>query len=425
MDNINSRFLSELSDVFSSDKKIEACDREMQNYIEIQKKRLDKKGLVLDYDFLDRGQNPNGTEQGWEARDEHYFAKMWNSSKIYKRVLIKNGKKISKKKKNVSVWAMVMNYINGQNMDDEIYVCPNCGNPEKIKALTAGCPYCNTSFKMDELYPKVTSYNLVYDPSKNPKEMIRYYLIVMAIVMAVMLVAIPLLIVLGVALISLILAALNLITWEAIGQGITIALGLFVQLLCAAPFVGLIAAGLILLVKLLIEGAKNAPLLKTFSTHKMFEDELKKYGQDYLPELFMSRTVGKMKAAIYSDDANELPYYEGKPLPEEMKDIVDIFFRGAIEFKKVDVINDVAHVNVDIYTEVLKENNGKATETPRVFNINMRKNISKKSSINFSISKFMCPTCGSSFNAYMHKTCPSCGNKYNVEDEDWVIESIR
>ena len=166
MANIQQQFLSELSDALSTDRKLSCCDREVQNYVDIQKDRLKKKGLLLDYEFTPRGHNPEGREMGREAKDEHYIAKMWTSTTKYTRLLQKNGKRINKKKMNANVWSVVINYLNGQNMGDEIYTCPSCGNPEKIKALTEGCPFCGTSFKMDELYPKVTSYNIVEDYSK-------------------------------------------------------------------------------------------------------------------------------------------------------------------------------------------------------------------------------------------------------------------
>ena len=424
MANINQVFLAEMSDALSTDRRLTSCDREMQQYVDIQKERLKKKGLALDYDFTGRGISPDGHETGWEARDEHYFARMWTSSNKYKRELKKNGKTIKKKKMNANVWSIVINYINGSNMEDEIYVCPNCGNPEKIKALTEGCPYCNTSFKMDELYPKIVAYNIVEDYSKDKKEMLKFYFIVCGITMGVMLVGIPIL-GLVVAVLAAIVLAFAKADIEMVGQVMMFPLGLVVQGIFTAPFMGFVIAGFILILKLFIGAAESAPLLGTFKSHKLFENELKKYGQDFMPQYFMSQTVAKMKSVIYSDNPSDLPFYAGGALSEDMKDIVDVFFRGAFDFKSVEVKNGIAYVSGDVYTRVLSERNGKVSDKDRIFHINMRKNISKKSSLNFSVSKFMCPSCGASFNAYRHKTCPSCGNPYNLEDEEWMIDSIK
>jgi len=424
MANIQQKFLSELSDALSSDRKLTSCDREMQQYVDIQKDRLNRKGLVLDYDFTGRGNLPEGIESGWEAKDEHYFAKMWHSTNKYTRLLLKNGKKINKKKMNAAVWSIVINYLNGQNMGDEIYNCPNCGNPEKIKALTEGCPYCGTSFKMDELYPKVTAYNIVEDYTKDTKELVKFYFIVSAITIVALLVVVPLL-----ALVIGIIIAIIMLMMKAdtrmILQALALPVGAIVQGIFAAPFAGFIIGGIILLIKLIIGSAKATPLLATFKSHKKFEEELQKYNQDYMQEFFMSQTVAKVKSAIYSEDPNELPFYEGSALPADMKDIVDVFFRGAMDFKSVEVTDGIAHVSADVYTKVLSETNGKAKETERVFHVNMKKNLTNKTDLSFSVSKFMCPTCGTSFNAYRHKNCPACGNAYKMEDADWVIESIQ
>ena len=108
-----------------------------------------------------------------------------------------------------------------------------------------------------------------------------------------------------------------------------------------------------------------------------------------------------------------------------MQDIVDIFFRGAMEYKNVQVVDNIAYVDADIYTEVLTESGGKAKNSDRIFSIRMKKNLSKKTALDFSVSKFMCPTCGKSFDAYKYRNCPACGSAYKMEDADWVIESIR
>ena len=254
--------------------------------------------------------------------------------------------------------------------------------------------------------------------------MLKFYLIVSAVTFGVLLVGAPILAVIFGGLGAVVMLALKSDP-EAIMQMIMLPVSALVYGIFTAPFMSLFIGGMILMGKLLIGAAKSAPLLATFASHKKFEEELQKYGQDYMQEYFMSQTVAKMKSAIYSEDPNELPFYEGPALSPEMKDIVDVFFRGAMDFKSVEVKDDIAFVSADVYTEVLSESNGKARENERVFHVNMRKNFSKKTGIAFSISKFMCPSCGVSFNAYKHKNCPACGNTYKMEDADWVIDSIK
>ena len=432
MGNIMMKFLEEMGDALSSDRKLTSCDRDMQLFNEIQKKRLKSRGLELDYDFMGRGFHAEGQEHGNEWKDGHYVAKIWSASSFYTRVLKRKNKVINKHKKTVSVWAMVLDYLNGERIDDDICVCPNCGNPAKVKELTEGCPYCGTMFKMEELYPKVINYNIVYDPSRQPKEFWKPTLIFTAIFTGCVWLSIPLAFI-----IALLIMVLLTVIFNAIGHGtsddllnmgkavFSIAGGYAAFVFFPAPFIGYVLSLIPTLARMGKEAAKATVLLGTFNSHKMFEDEMKKYGQEYMENHFMGQTVSKMKAAIYSDNPDDLPFYEGGPLPEETKNIVDVFFRGAVDYKKVEVIDNIAHVDCDVYTEILTENKGKAKNQDRIFHVRMKKNVNNRTSLDFSVSKFMCPTCGKSFDAYKHKRCPSCNNVYKVEDADWVIESIR
>ena len=432
MGNIMMKFLEEMGDALSSDRKLTSCDRDMQLFNEIQKKRLKSRGLELDYDFMGRGFHAEGQEHGNEWKDGHYVAKIWSASSFYTRVLKRKNKVINKHKKTVSVWAMVLDYLNGERIDDDICVCPNCGNPAKVKELTEGCPYCGTMFKTEELYPKVINYNIVYDPSRQPKEFWKPTLIFTAIFTGCIWLSIPLAFI-----IALLLMVLLTVMFKAIGHGTSddllnmgkavfgIAGGYSAFVFFPAPFIGYVLSLIPTLARLGREGARSAALLATFNSHKMFEEEMKKYGQEYMENHFMGQTVSKMKAAIYSDNPDDLPFYEGGPLPEETKNIVDVFFRGAVDYKKVEVIDNIAHVDCDVYTEILTENKGKAKNRDRIFHVRMKKNVNNRTSLDFSVSKFMCPTCGKSFDAYKYKRCPSCNNVYKVEDADWVIEAIR
>ena len=431
MGNIMMKFLEEMGDALSTDRKLTSCDRDMQLFNEIQKKRLRSKGLELDYDFMGRGFHEEGQEHANEWKDGHYVAKIWSASSYYTRVLKRKNKVLKKHKQTVSVWAMVLDYLNGERIDDDICVCPNCGNPAKVSELTEGCPYCGTMFKTEELYPKVINYNIVYDPSRKPKEFWKPTLIFTGIFTACIWLSIPIVAIVVTAIMVLVCVLLGTIgnvpvenMMNIVKGGLGIAAGYGAFVFFPAPFIGYVLSLIPTLARLGREGARSAALLATFNSHKMFEEEMKKYGQEYMDNHFMSQTVSKVKAAIYSDNPDDLPFYEGAALPQETKDIVDVFFRGAVDYKKVEVIDNIAHVDLDVYTEVLSENKGKAKNQDRIFHVRMKKNVNNRTALDFSVSKFMCPTCGKSFDAYKHKRCPSCNNVYKVEDADWVIESI-
>ena len=92
MANIINKFMEEMEDALSTDRKLTSCDRDMQYFTEIQKNRLRKKGLVLDYDFISRGVHAEGMEHGIEWKDGHYIAKMQTATCTYnKRLLRESG----------------------------------------------------------------------------------------------------------------------------------------------------------------------------------------------------------------------------------------------------------------------------------------------------------------------------------------------
>ncbi|MBQ3787116.1 MAG: hypothetical protein II799_07545 [Lachnospiraceae bacterium] len=408
MATIRDRFLSEMCDALSTDRKLTSCDRDMQFFIEMQKKRVRDKGLWLDYDFTRGGTDSRGKEMPNVWEDGYYFAKMWMGSASYRLVLKKDGKVIYKKRKNVNVPIIVMDAIKGAPIGDDIYVCPNCAHPAKIKDLTQGCPYCDTKFKMDELYPKVTNFNMVRDYSDVLWDLVPWLIfgILAGVVAAVTLVVV-------------------MVCWLASGhQASDMAVAMFMsaaRLVVALPFI--IVFG-VFMVGFAVEMIKTVILLVTFSSHKYFETEMKKYGQEYMSHFFMSKLVSKLKTVIFCDEPQELPFYSGGPLPAEMKDIVDIFFRGAVDYKKVFLEGNIAHVDADVYTEIVSEKNGRAKKRERIFHVRMMKNVDRPLKMTFSVTKFMCEGCGASFDATKNKHCPFCGSAYKVENEDWVIESI-
>ncbi len=409
MATIRDRFLSEMCDALSSDRKLGSCDRDMQFFIEMQKKRVKDKGLWLDYDFIRGGSDPKGKEMPNVWEDGYYFAKMWMGSASYRLVLKKDGRIIYKKRKNVNVPIIVMDAIKGAPIGDDIYVCPNCAHPAKIRDLTQGCPYCDTKFKMDELYPKVTNFNMVRDYTDIFLDLIPWFIFGV-------LAGISVLIAMLILLLGWVLAG-----HQAPSEMVLSFLMSVAHLAFVFPFV--VVAG-VFMVGFVTEMIKTVVLLATFSSHKYFETEMKKYGQEYMSHFFMSKLVSKLKTVIFCDDPGELPFYSGGALPEEMKDIVDVFFRGAVDYKNVFLEGNIAHVDADVYTEILWEKNGRAKKRDRIFHVRMMKNVDRPLKMTFSVTKFACENCGASFDATRNRHCPFCGSAYKVENEDWVIESI-
>lgn len=94
---------------------------------------------------------------------------------------------------------------------------------------------------------------------------------------------------------------------------------------------------------------------------------------------------------IYSENASDLPYYEGPPLGSRFLNVIKSSYAGAVALKKDKVRAE------------------------------LRKNIRKPIDINFSIERIQCKSCGASFNAIRMRNCPHCGARYEIGDDDWII----
>ena len=408
MDSIRHRFLEE----YSKGERLTSADSDLQFCVDTQSARLKEKGVSLDYSFQPRGRDPEGKMRPKEWGDGHYLAKMNNGTCSFRRILKKGDKRLFAKKIPAEIRVVVTDVRQNQNVEDDIYVCPNCGHPSKIKELIEGCPFCTTKFKMDELYPKVSNFNVVRDYELTQKEIISHYLL-------------PAVLIVAVAAITLPIAAAILANAGAIKMTAMDMESILLQAAIVSPFYGAVYGGMFLVGCMVAESVRSAPITLTFHTHKIFEEEMKKHGQDFMTQYFIGKTVSKLKTVIFSSDPSVLPFYTGPALPSDMKDIVDIIFRGGLAFKDVQVSDNVAHVDADIYTEVLSEKDEKVERKNRIFHVKMAKNLSTKTSLDFSIKKLQCDSCGASFDAYKNKICPFCGSEYKMLDSDWIIESVK
>ena len=409
MSSIRHRFLEEYSDACKAGKRITTADSDLQFCVDTQLERLKEKGLSIDYSFQPRGRDPEGEAHSSEWGDGHYYAKMNTSTCSFSRILEKGDKRIFSKKIPAEVSVVVTDVWENQHVEDDMYVCPNCGHPSQIRELIEGCSFCSTKFKMDELYPKVSDFNVVKDYELSKKEVIAKYLLPAIIICAAAMIIIPLVSVL-----------FSYDSSKAMDMS-----DILLQAALVSPVYGVIYGGLFLVGCMIAESIKTAPIILSFHTHKTFEEEMKKHGKEFMTRYFIGKTVSKMKTVVFSSDPSILPFYTGPELSSEMKDIVDIVFRGGLAFRDVKTNGGIVNVDADIFAEVLSENNGRIKKKNRVFHVKLSRSLSGVTGLDFSIKKLQCDSCGASFDAYKNKNCPFCGKEYHMIDSDWVITDLQ
>lgn len=400
-------FAVELQEFSETGKLPESCDRDMQYCMELQKERWEDKDLAVKFKFVPRGNfsDKSAEFQGYE--DDKYKSKMYCRSCRFERKVYKGTRKVSSFKENRNLYQIITNYKNPEVMDNEEYVCPNCGAVSTIKGLIDGCDYCNTRFKMDELFPKVTNFHMLMDVGNTGKE-------IKGSVFKTMLVT---------ALISFPVLAYVYHT----KNGYDVLTSIVVALI-ASPFAGVMLGYILWCIakigSLFVAAHQSFDMMVgATGSGKKFETQMKEYSPEFSFTYFTGKVISMLRILMYAKDVQEVPFYTGELVGDLFSDIVDAHFRGALGLKKFEVEGDYCYVTVDAYMDVLHAKNS-VRKKKEVFRLVLRRNVSKPLDVNFSISKIHCKSCGASFDATRQCNCPSCGTKYAVMDEDWVVMSV-
>ncbi len=379
----------------------------MQYYLELQKKRLEKKALSLEYDFLPRGHFAEGGGPVISWGDDKYYSRTeCRTCKLTRRVF-KDDKKIYDKGQNELFYATITSAYNGTAVENDLYTCPNCGAISKVKELQDGCPYCQTYFKMSDLFPKVTNYFFVRDVGGTEKEIkgeIKQY--VMPCVIAAILLYL-------------------LIFYISYGN---IFLALIPGILGGLIFGGIVGY-VIWAVKTLGGLFKDAGksigvLVNTAGSKGRFVELMKQHSPEFCYEYFSGKVLAILKMMIYADDVTKLPNYAGKPVGKKFNDIVEASGFGTAALKKCEVRNDRVYVTVDVYMDNLYETAGRIRKKHEKIRMDLYKKIDKSVDYHFSIKQLECKTCGTSFDATKENVCPSCKNRYDIEDDEWIVTRV-
>ncbi len=380
--------------------------------LELQQKRLEKRNIDLEYEFIPRGHfaEASGLTRGWS--DDHYSSRMDYRSSRMTRAFYRGGKKIYEKQKDILFYETITDVLNQDAVENDLYTCPNCGAITQVGALqNGGCPYCGTFFRMSDLFPKVTNYYFIEDSGGTEKEIKKD---ILKVVLPCMLAAI-------------ILTLIGNLSDEN-------AQGLFGLLIVSSVLTGSILGGIlgyfVWAVRKLVAVIKNAGkampmVVNATGSRKRFASMMQRYSREFSYEYFSDKVVSILKMIIFSEDTQQLPYYAGAPLGTMFEDIVDASYCGAVALKKFRVVQEFCYVTVDVYMENFYDTGRKIRRKNDIFRIRLRKNISRPIQLHFSIKEIECRSCGGSFDATKHRICPNCGTAYPFEDEEWIVESVQ
>lgn len=403
--NIFERFAAELEDGIETGAKVTTGNQDVRYGIELWRNRLEKKGLKMSYDIAARGLNSDGNNFR-EWNDEHYINKLYYRTCELKKTVNKDEKKIFSDFDNMDMYQVVTDVKSDVRVDDDIYCCPNCGASVMIKELVEGCPYCNTFFKMDELYPKVSNFYFLRDYSRTEKEIkseIRKFIYPLMIAGFI---------------------GYTVYFMFTIGLPWAILAGAFGGFL-SGGIIGYFAWAFSTIGRLFKDAGKAVVLLANVGgTMINFNKWMKRYNNDISYEYFQAKVASLVRVIIFSDDPDDLPFYDGEKINGNFDNIIDMN-RGALAVRRINEENGVLQTVVDIYMLDLYENNGKVKKKEDKVQVVLEKKTDVALDLGFSIKKIQCPSCAGSFDATKNKVCPYCNTSYNIGDMDWMVKSIK
>ena len=134
----------------------------------------------------------------------------------------------------------------------------------------------------------------------------------------------------------------------------------------------------------------------------------------YLPE-----------TAVFSENEQELMFYEGEKLDPKMKDIIDMNYGGALGCQSLHEAGNIVTVVTKAYFDVLYASGDKVFFKKQVFSATLKRRTDIPVNLNFSITNIACPSCGASFDAMKNRNCPFCGNRYEITTDDWALVELK
>ncbi len=369
----------------------------------LQKERLEKFGLKHNASVRFRGQIKGQEISNWA--DEYYEEEMFSHSVEMTDTFYSGEKRIFQREKNLLFYTTVVD-LNGPGggREDDVYCCPNCGSPEKIRTLLEKCPYCDTHFEISELYPKVENSFSVFDHGGTKQELntdIKKYTIP-GMVIAVL---------------------VGLIGILSSGFSFGSIFSLILSALIGA-FLGYMVWSMRKMGRLFVEAGKAVPLLAGTGSAKKYEKLMSNYSGAYTYEHFAGTVVNLLKILVYSDADTLLPFYSGKA-NTLFEDVIDCSYRGAMVLNSIGVKDSVCTAKVKVFMDNLCYDGKKVKEKLDTVLLTLQKDLRGESIRPFSIHAINCRGCGGSFDALKSRKCPYCGSEYELQDLDWVITDIK
>ncbi|MCI6824585.1 MAG: hypothetical protein MR885_04375 [Ruminococcus bromii] len=382
-------------------KEPESASLDLNYAMDLQEKRMKSYGLSVNYDFVQNGENPNDIYTFGSLRDSGKFRSTTSVAHYkVKKTYLKNGKKISSQKDKMAFYAMITRLLD-QNCD-EVCCCPNCGAVSSIKTLLGGCPHCKTKFIITDLFPKVTNFFFIKDFSKSLPSGKR-------------------LVLLWIGIPSILVTAYY---WFNTTHTAITPETVFSVIACIflGAFGGYVLWGFSFMAKTLFKSFASIPAMgRLYSAKHNLPKYMKQIDSNFSYEYFVGKMFALIKMMIFSDDYENLAVYEGQPMQNKLKNVIDIDFSGVIRLNSFNVNGNYCYVDMNYYITYYIYKNNSVHKRRDELHIKVCRNIHTLQNPNFSLKRVECKSCGASFDATHEHNCPYCQSPYHLGDDDWVV----
>lgn len=297
-------------------------------------------------------------------------------------------------------------------------ICPNCSHHADASTFSGGCPMCGTRFKIDDLYPCVNAcYTKAYlMPSQTGRPVLKKGLLALKIGGGIAL---------GIAILSFLIM---IMFGTEVLKALATANGVFVGS-------SVISTGILWLIFYTIYSVKSTAggirmtareidMRSTVDTGKRMEAVICPLDPFFTYDVFEGKILSIVRTIAYSDNRNNCSFYCGNDDLMFMDDLVDIRYRGGVEFTRADIVGDYLHVLVTLYLDNVYYRDRQFIRKKENFRLELVRNRSVKTNPVFTAYSTNCPHCGASFDSVLTKTCPVCGSGFELAGQDWTIVRI-
>ena len=317
-------------------------------------------------------------------------------------------------KKSFNKKEIFYSYIvwNRAQQPDAPYSCPNCGGATTLGNLTEGCQFCGTRFIADDLYPKVVNYYTLPAAQELLKRL-KPFAFVGAIVMAAF---------------GLVYNFKDISAGLA-SYGILSGLGwLFYAAIAAAcgAFLGYVVGVFSIFFEVIVRAIGSIPTIIKYGTAKRrLPNFMRRYSPDFSSDRFIGKLISILNIIVYSEDIDNCALYCGKPIADNLSDIIDMSYNGYIDVRKCVEDGGYLYIRLDVYMDVVSCTDGKMNRGNKKFSMTVCRSASAPEDHGFNVKAIRCRNCGGSFDATKEKHCPFCATEYSIKNYDWVVTDFK